>query len=85
MERPKTMTLIKSKDAIRFIFPEVKEMFYFCDKETGEEWVQVTAGATVDYKKPGDGPLYNFRICVTADSTVAMMDDIWKELKRRFA
>lgn len=85
MNKSKVMTLMKFKDGFRFVFPEVKEMFYFCNKETGEEKVQVTAAATVNYKYPGEGPLYNFDINVTADSNMAMIDDIWKELKRRFA
>lgn len=85
MERSKTMTIIKCKDALRFIFPEVKELYYMADKNTGEEWVQVTAASTINYKEPGNGALYNFNINVTCDSTVAMVDDVWKELKRRFA
>ena len=84
MERSKVMTIMKFKDGFRFLFPEVKEMFYIADKESGEEWVQVTAGSTVNFREPGEGPLYNFRINVTADSCTAMIDDVWKNLKRRF-
>ena len=84
MNKSKVMTLMKFKDGFRFVFPEIKEMFYYCDKDTGEEKVQVTAGSTVNFKEPGCGPLYNFYINVTADSNTAMIDDIWRELKRRF-
>lgn len=85
MEKSKVMTLIKFKDGFRFVFPEVKEMFYVAEKESGEEYVLVHAASTVNHKFLGEGPVYDFKINVTADSNMAMIDDVWKELKRRFA
>lgn len=85
MKRSKVMTVLKLKEVVRYIFPEVKEMFYVFDKQTGNEAVLVTAGATINYKEPGEGPLYQFEINVTADSPAALVDDVWKALKRRFA
>lgn len=85
MERSKVMTIQKFKEAFKFVFPEIKEMFYYVDEETAEEYVRVDAGATFNYNFPGEGPIYHFNINVSADSTTAMIDDVWKELKRRFA
>lgn len=85
MKRSKVMTVLKLKDVVRYVFPEVKDMFYFYDKKIESEYVLVTAGATVNYKEPGEGPLYQFKINVTADSPAALVDDVWKDLKRRFA
>ena len=76
--RSKTMGMIKFKDALSYAFPEIINAFYWIDKETSEEWVCVT---WQDSDKKPQG----FQVCVTADSVVAMYDDVWKECKRRFA
>ena len=84
MEKSKTMGIIKLLPALQYVFPEVKNAFYRVDQDTATEYVTITAAATVNYKYPGDGPRYNFDICVTCDSVAAMYDDVWKECKRRF-
>ncbi len=84
MNQSKTMAMIKLLPALQYVFPEVKNAVYNINKETSEEFVTITAAATVNYKFPGDGPRYNFNVCVTMDSVLAMYDDVWKECKRRF-
>ena len=85
MERSKTMGIIKLLPALQYAFPEIKNAFYRIDQDTKEEFVTVTSAATVNYKFPGEGPRYNFDVCVTMDSVSAMYDDVWKECKRRFS
>ena len=80
----KVMAIIKLLPTLQYAFPEIKNAFYRIDQDTKEEFVTVTAAATVNYKFPGEGPRYDFNVCVTMDSVSAMYDDVWKECKRRF-
>ena len=87
MEKSKTMAMIKLLPALQYVFPEIKNAFYWIDQDTKEEFV------TVDWtKRELDNELGFifthegfFYICVTCDSIAAMYDDVWKECKRRFS
>lgn len=82
---PKTVIVWKISELAKALYPEITRMWYLVDKETGEEYV------TVEYKTiphPGLGPQIaggSFRINVTADSNVALVNDVLKNLERRFA
>lgn len=84
---PKTVIVWKILELAKALYPEITRMWYLIDKETGEEYV------SVEYKtKPNYGgglcPQVAggcFRINVTADSNVALVNDVLKNLERRFA
>ena len=69
--KPKTMAIIKLTDLVCYLYPEVTYLNYRIDSETKEEYVRI------HFKKSG------FReVCVTADSNIAMIDDVLKWLKK---
>jgi hypothetical protein len=76
----KAYAIILLKDAIKYAFQEVRQLYYMIDEESKEEYV------ICGYRLNGDS-FYNpgeFKICVTADSIPAMYDDVWKAVKKRF-
>ena len=84
-ERPKSFVIAKYSDAIRLVFPDVVTLYYMIDRETKEEYV------VTEYKSPVTSPsgkeyevTHTFKICVSADSNAAMLEDVWRELKKRF-
>lgn len=84
---PKTVIVWKILELAKALYPEITRMWYLIDKESNEEYV------AVEYKTPphhyaGGGPIIDigsFRINVTADSNVALVNDVLKNLERRFA
>lgn len=75
----KSSVTIRLSKVLQLVFSEIKLCYYRIDQETKEEFVRVllNRGNTenADF----------FDICVTADSSAALVDDVWKECKRRFA
>ena len=84
-ERPKSIFVYKMETVMKYVFPEIRGLSYFIDKETGEEAVRVDYMQLIVFtngsKEVRRG---SFDINVTCDSLSALMDDVWKELKRRF-
>lgn len=86
MERPKSFVIAKFSDAVRLVFPEVVTLYYMIDRESRDEYV------VTEYKSmipiPGTDKEHEvtktFKICVSADSNAAMIEDVWRELKGRF-
>lgn len=82
MERPKSFIIIKFLEVVKLMIPEVNNMYYRIDSETKEEYVRV------EYRHYDEQNMIDsrkhFDICVTCDSNEAMLDDVWRELKRRF-
>ena len=76
MEKPKTFVICKFADTVKLVFPDIIRMYYRIDAMTKEEFVDV-------HWKNETGLGY-FSICVTDDSNSAMIDDVWKTLKRKF-
>ena len=82
----KAWVIVKFKETAMLIFREIQGMHYWIDKDEKEEWVHVDA---CEFYKDVHGKecrknFESFDIRVTDDSTAAMIDDVWKELKRRF-
>lgn len=86
--KPKTILAWKLSGVVTYVYPEVKNMFYWIDKDTKDEYVKVlykevrVVGFGDDCKveeKEGE-----FDICVTADSNSAMIDDVMKAVNKRF-
>lgn len=81
----KTVIVWKILELAKALYPEITRMWYLIDKETGGEYV------SVEYKTiphSGIGPQIDggsFLINVTADSNVALVNDVLKNLERRFA
>ncbi len=85
-ERPKSFVIAKYAEAVRLVFPEVVTLYYMIDRETYEEYVVVEYKTQPNYGA-GLCPQVaggSFRINVSADSNAAMLEDVWRELKRRF-
>ena len=84
---PKTVIVWKILELAKALYPEIERMWYMVDKESGEEYVSVAYHTTIIH--PGTGihrEFYeSFRINVTADSNVALVNDVLKNLERRFA
>ena len=74
---PKTVIVWKILELAKALYPEITRMWYLMDKESGEEYV------SVEYIGSNRGGC--FRINVTADSNVALVNDVLKNLERRFA
>ena len=85
----KTMTVIKMLPLLQYVFPEIKNAFYHIDQGTKEEYV------SIKYVNITYAPALNrfiedkasnaaFNVNVSADSPSALVDDVWKECKRRF-
>lgn len=84
-ERPKSFVIAKYAEAVRLVFPEVVTLYYMIDRENQEEYV------VTEYKSIVESPsgkeynvTHTFKICVSADSNAAMLEDVWRELKKRF-
>ena len=84
-ERPKSFVIAKYAEAVRLVFPEVVTLYYMIDRETHEEYV------VTEYKSPVTSPsgkeyevTHTLKICVSSDSNAAMLEDVWRELKKRF-
>ena len=78
---PKTVIVWKILELAKALYPEIERMWYMVDKETGEEYVSVSYHTYINGMKTFDF----FRINVTADSNVALVNDVIKNLERRFA
>ena len=79
----KIRTCIALQRLVMEIFPEVISMVYL--PADGEEWVQI--GYKAQYA--GENGLIQetkkiMNVNVTCDSNAAIVDDVWKEVKRRF-
>lgn len=70
----KTILVSRLSHVLEVIFKEIKLCYYRIDQRDKEEYVRVILESD-DF----------FDICVTADSAAALVDDVWKECKRRFA
>lgn len=77
LPRPKTIGMIKFKDALIYAFPEIINAYYMIDKDKEERVIVV-------YKSDSAKFPDEFSVCVNADSIPAMYDDVWRECKRRF-
>lgn len=76
---PKTYIVIKLQPLCDLLFPGcIQTMNYWIDKDTKEEYVRITQPYDVT-----EGSVH-FDVCVSADSNVALVDDVMKALKRRF-
>lgn len=78
---PKTVIVWKILELAKALYPEIDRMWYMIDKETREEYVSISYHSTVNERDFYD----SFRINVTADSNVALVNDVLKNLERRFA
>lgn len=82
---PKSFIIANMEKSVRLLFPEVKRMWYMIDPEMKEEYV------VVEYRKKFVTQFEereitgSFNVCVSCDSNVAMVDDVWRKLKERFA
>lgn len=76
LPRPKTMGMIKFKDALIYAFPEIVNAYYMIDEEKEERVIVIW--------KDHENHQKDFSVCVNADSIPAMYDDVWRECKRRF-
>lgn len=70
----KVILTSRLSNVLELVFPEIKLCYYRVDQRDKEEYVRVILNDD-DF----------FDICVTADSAAALVDDVWKECKRRFA
>lgn len=84
---PKTVIVWKILELAKALYPEIERMWYLIDKESGEEYVSVAYHTTVYYPATRSNREFyeSFRINVTADSNVALVNDVLKNLERRFA
>ena len=78
---PKTVIVWKILELAKALYPEIERMWYMIDKETHEEYVSVSYHTTINGKEWFE----SFRINVTADSNAALVNDVLKNLERRFA
>ena len=76
--RMKTSTTITLSRLLQIVFEEVAHCYYRVDQVTKEEYVRVVL------KPEYPNNTVFFDVCVTADSLTALVDDVWKECKRRF-
>ncbi len=74
----KTSTTITLSRLLQIVFDEVAHCYYRVDQVTKEEYVRVVL------KPEYPNNTVFFDVCVTADSLTALVDDVWKECKRRF-
>ncbi|MBO5956628.1 MAG: hypothetical protein J6Q39_03650 [Bacteroidales bacterium] len=85
----KTMTVIKMLPLLQYVFPEIKNAFYHVDQDTQEEYVSVRY-VNIVYAEALNRFIEDrasnavLKINVTADSPSALVDDVWRECKRRF-
>ena len=75
----KTSVTISLSRVLQIVFDEIAHCYYRVDQETKEEYVRVVL------KPECRNKVVYFDVCVTADSVTALVDDVWKECKRRFA
>lgn len=75
----KTLLVNRLSHVLEVVFKEIKLCYYRIDQVTKEEYVRVLL------RREYCGNADFFDICVTADSETALIDDVWKECKRRFA
>lgn len=85
-QAPKSFVIAKFTETARLLFPEVVTLYYMIDRETREEYVVTEYKTCVQI--PGTEKYHeitkSFKICVSADSNAAMLEDVWRELKKRF-
>lgn len=74
----KTSVTIRLSKVLQIVFDEIAHCYYRIDQETKEEFVRVVLKP--EYREN----MIFFDVCVTADSAAALVDDVWKECKRRF-
>lgn len=77
---PKTFVASKFQPLAQLFWPHITRMWYFVDRETKEEYVNVEYEEKQD---DGRKTIAYFQICVSADSAEAMVSDIWRGLNRR--
>lgn len=70
----KTILINRLSNVLEVVFAEIKLCYYFVDYVAKEEYVRIITNDNT-----------SFDICVTADSAAALIDDVWKECKSRFA
>ena len=83
---PKIVIVWKIFELAKALYPEITRMWYSLDKESGEEYVFVEYKTKPNYGA-GIGPQItggSFRINVTADSNVALVNDVLKKLERNW-
>ncbi len=69
----KTILTSRLSNTLELVFAEIRLCYYRVDYASKEEYVRVITS---------DDNFFD--ICVTADSAAALVDDVWKECKRRF-
>ena len=74
----KTLLVNRLSHVLEVVFKEIKLCYYRIDQITKEEYVRVL----LHHEYCGNADFFD--ICVTADSAAALVDDVWKECKRRF-
>ena len=82
----KTMCMIKMLPLLQYAFPEIKNAFYYVDQETQDELVciQYRVTLTSDITGRPYEKQEHFEIDVNCDSVMAMIDDVWRQCRRRF-
>mgnify|MGYP003291182140 CR=1 FL=1 len=85
-QAPKSFVIAKFAETVRLLFPEIVALYYMIDRETHDEYVVTEYKTCIQI--PGTEKYHEitkcFRINVSADSNAAMLEDVWRELKRRF-
>ena len=72
----KCTTVIKVAPLVKHLYPVVTDLFYWRDNETKEEYVQVVTNSNT----------YGvFDVCVTCDSDIAVVKDLFTALNRRLS
>ncbi len=84
---PKTVIVWKISELAKSLYPEITRMWYLMDKESGEEYVAVEYKTFILHAGTGFRQQFyrTIRINVTANSNVALVNDVLKNLERRFA
>lgn len=82
----KTMCMIKMLPLLQYAFPEIKNAFYYVDQETQDELVciQYRVTLTSDITGKPYEKQEHFEVNVNCDSVMAMIDDVWRQCRRRF-
>lgn len=85
----KVLAVIRMLPLLQYIFPEIKDAFYYIDDDTKDEFVRIEY-ISVEYAPAlnrfieSSKNYLHFNVNVNADSPAALVDDVWKECKRRF-
>ena len=74
----KTSATISLSRVLQIVFDEIAHCYYRVDQETKEEYVRVVL------KPEYPNNTVFFDVCVTAVYLTSLVDDVWKECKRRF-